>query len=116
MRTRFAFCVAYGVLWGGCLAEGQQADVGTLISVPGATFTMGSSESCSDTSELCPGDRVPHQVKLDDFEILDRFVTRSAYAACVAAKSCPAVEGLDATRYRIDSAESPMLINDPALA
>src|SRR5437773_5536389 len=113
MRTTFAFLLAAG-----CLSEGLKVDTARLIDVPAATYMMGSTNiNCGDqeSGQLCGGDHRPHLVSVDGFQILDREVSRAAYAECIAQKECQSIPGLETDRYRIDRPNSPVMVNDPNL-
>ena len=86
------------------------------ISIPGATFTMGSPTPCTDAQgTACAGDRVPHSVKLSDFALDKTEVTRLQFEACLIAGACNRANA-EAAPFDSNHANDPVLIDDPAEA
>jgi Sulfatase-modifying factor enzyme 1/Stigma-specific protein, Stig1 len=100
---------------GACVAKGLQPPKPKMISVAGGSFTMGSSDSCSDEQGmLCGGDHAPHTVSVDAYQIADHEITRAEWGACELAGGCDNL--LDVHHHRIDQPGSPMVVKSPTVA
>jgi formylglycine-generating enzyme required for sulfatase activity len=73
----------------GTVARGSACVPGGWVSIPGATFTMG-------TSQGAPEEGPPHEVTVSPFQIGRTEVTVAEYEACVDAGACePAAETVE---------------------